>query len=119
MSMVVFEDDLVCRLDPVALGKPAFAVSCGAVRLIDLVAAWNGPLHAQVREHLRDIVAADYPAILQTSPPQDEPALWINARLVPSRAAGDRLQAWWKSGLPGVIMQGDVIAAALVPASSQ
>jgi glucose-1-phosphate thymidylyltransferase len=119
MSIVLFEDDLVCRLDPVALGKPAFAVSCGAVRLIDLVAGWNGPLHAQVREHLRDIVAADYPAILQTSPPQGEPALWINARLVPSRAAGDRLQAWWKSGQPGVIMQGDVIAAALVPASSQ
>ncbi len=119
MSIVLFEDELVCRLDPVALGKPAFAMSCGAVRLVDLVAGWNSPLYAQVRAHLREIVAADYPAVLQTPPPTDAPALWINARLAPSRSAGELLAAWWQSGKPGVTKTGEAIAAALVPAGTR
>ena len=119
MSIVLFEDDLVCRLDPVALGKPAFTVSCGAVRLVDLVAGWNGPLHAQVRTHLQAIVAADYPGLQQSLPESSGTVLWVNARVVPSRAAGELLRAWWKSGEAGVIRTGQAVAAALVPAGKQ
>jgi glucose-1-phosphate thymidylyltransferase len=119
MSIVLFEDDLVCRLDPVALGKPAFTVSCGAVRLVDLVAGWNGPLHAQVRTHLQAILAADYPGLRQSLPESSGTVLWVNARVVPSRAAGELLREWWKSGEAGVIRTGQAVAAALVPAGKQ
>jgi glucose-1-phosphate thymidylyltransferase len=119
MSIVLFEDDLVCRLDPVTLGKPAFTVSCGAVRLVDLVAGWNGPLHAQVRTHLQAIVAADYSGLQQSLPESSGAVLWVNARVVPSRAAGELLRAWWKSGETGVIRTGQAVAAALVPAGKQ
>ncbi len=118
MSIVLFEDELICRLDPVAIGKPAFAVSCGAARLIDLVTGWDVPVHAQVREHLRASVAADYPAVRQDLPATDGPALWINARVAPSCEAGALLGSWWRSGRPGVIRYGDIVAAALVPAGA-
>ena len=42
MSIVLFEDPLVAQLDPTALGRPAFAITCGSYRLIDLVARLNG-----------------------------------------------------------------------------
>ena len=115
MSIVLFEDNLVGRLDPIAVGKPAFAVSCGSYRLIDVLTEWGRPLHAEVRAHLQPIVAEDFPQLLAALPLGDAPSLWLNARAVPSVSALAPLRARLTSGQPGVIRSGDSIAAAILP----
>ena len=47
MSIVLFEDEHVGQLDPVALGKPAFTISCGSHRLLDIAEQLNHPLHGE------------------------------------------------------------------------
>ena len=96
MHIVLFEDDAVARLAPVTLGRPAMAISCGSKRLVDLVGELGRPVHALVRPHLVGIVKADFPqlASVVSDPaalPQG-PALRINARLVPSVAAAQKLK---------------------------
>ncbi len=118
MSIVLFEDEHVGQLAPVALGKPAFTISCGSHRLLDIAEQLNHPLHAQVRPHLAAIVAADFPQL--KSDPIDSRAavLWINARLVPSTNALRQLRALLDAGAPGIALSGTAISAALLPAGS-
>jgi glucose-1-phosphate thymidylyltransferase len=116
MSIVLFEDEYVARLDPVALGKPAFAISCGSYRLIDLLPRMKQPLHARVRKHLAEIVAADYPALERGSIDSGSPTLWLNARVVPSAAVIERLCQLVSAGKPAIVEAGTTVSAALVPA---
>ncbi len=118
MSIVLFEDDRVCQLDPVAVGKPAFAISCGAYRLIDVVSSWNVPLHARVRPHLEPILAADFPKLATGRTAADEASLWLNARAVPSVATLEPLLRLVRTGQPGVIRNGQTVAAAVLPAGT-
>ena len=67
MSLILFEDDRVDQLLPLALGRAAFAVSCGGYRLIDLVDWYNGPHDYLVRPHLTAITQADFPVIYTTA----------------------------------------------------
>ena len=48
MFIVVFEDELVAQLDPVTLSRPAFAISCGSRRLIDLLMELGPPVRASM-----------------------------------------------------------------------
>jgi glucose-1-phosphate thymidylyltransferase len=116
MSVVLFEDELVARLDPVAIGKPAFATSCGSYRLVDLAMQLDGPWHARVRPHLVDIVAADYPGVRHGPLDAKSPALWINARTVPSAAALAILRKLRDQGQAGIVRAEGSVVAALVPA---
>ncbi len=114
MSIVLFEDEHVARLDPVAVGKPAFAISCGSYRLIDLAAQLGQPMHAIVRKHLAQIVAADFQGLGPIPAEAREPALWINARLVPSAKVLGELRGLLDSAKPGVVRVGAAVGAALV-----
>jgi UDP-N-acetylglucosamine diphosphorylase/glucosamine-1-phosphate N-acetyltransferase len=115
MSIVLFEDQQVAQLDPVAVGKPAFAISCGGYRLVDLAAQWNRPVQARVRSHLSAIVAADYPEFQRGPVDALTPTLWINARTVPSVAVLTQLRSLWDANRPGIIHCGESIGAALLP----
>lgn len=115
MSIVLFEDTQVARLDPVAVGKPAFAISCGGYRLIDLVGMLGTDAQVRVRSHLSAIVAEDYPQLGRAPLVATSPTLWINARLVPSAAALAELQTLLTAGQGAAIRCGEEIAAALVP----
>ncbi len=70
-----------------------------------------------MRPHLRAIVAADFPQVALVERPEQvtaaEPVLWVNARLVPSRAAGAALARLVDTAAPGMIRWGEVPAAAL------
>ena len=83
--LLLFEDHLVERLAPLNYGKPTYALSCAAERLVDLARKQiDVPVRAWVRPHLRELEAADYPEVCLQP---DEPAgkvLLVNARLVPS-----------------------------------
>jgi UDP-N-acetylglucosamine diphosphorylase / glucose-1-phosphate thymidylyltransferase / UDP-N-acetylgalactosamine diphosphorylase / glucosamine-1-phosphate N-acetyltransferase / galactosamine-1-phosphate N-acetyltransferase len=115
MSVVLFEDSQVATLDPAALGKPAFAISCGGYRLIDLAAQLGGPLRACVRPHVRAVTAADYPALAGAPVDSKKPTLWVNARLVPSVRLLARLRSMLASGKPGIVQAPSGVSAALLP----
>src|SRR5665213_2003094 len=104
MAIVLFEDQRVAQLDPMAVGKPAFAISCGGYRLIDIAAELNQPVRAIVRPHLRVILAEDFPELLEGRDEPDQPTLWINARLVPSAEVLERLRLLLTEGRAGVVL---------------
>jgi glucose-1-phosphate thymidylyltransferase len=131
MQIVVFEDEAVADLAPATLGRPAFAISCGSRRLSDLLVRLGCPVHAVVRPHLRALVAADFPQLASVGDDSTAipaaPTLWVNARLVPSVAAGRQLRQMIEAARPGVVLAAtvdqsaagetkDVLAAALVGA---
>jgi UDP-N-acetylglucosamine diphosphorylase/glucosamine-1-phosphate N-acetyltransferase len=115
MSVVLFEDEQVAGLDPVALGKPAFAISCGGYRLLDVAALLDRPLAARVRGHLTAIVAADFPNLQNGPLDPRSPTLWINARIVPSVQTFAVLRRLVDDGKPLAIRAGKAVVAALVP----
>jgi glucose-1-phosphate thymidylyltransferase len=115
MSIVLFEDEHVSALDPVALGKPAFAITCGGYRLFDIVDQLELPVSAYVRPHVRQVAAADFPRYAIEQPRVSGPALWINARLVPSVRTLAALRDLWLMGKGALVRQGRTVAAALVP----
>ena len=108
MSIVLFEDDRVRQLDPVAVGKPAFAISCGGYRLFDIVAALGVPAGVRVRPHLTDIVAADFPQFAAGSSDSSAPTLWINARLAALGQGARSIEGDSRSRTAGHRPHGDV-----------
>ncbi|MBX7168189.1 MAG: glucose-1-phosphate thymidylyltransferase [Pirellulales bacterium] len=115
MKIVLFEDDHVRQLYPVTLSRPAFGISVGGVRLIDLALALSDNVTCVVRPHLRDMYEADYPHHAP-APVQGQQRLLINARLVPSLEAQRVLQALIRAGRPALLTSGGLIAAALLDA---
>ena len=118
MAIVLFEDDRVRQLDPVAVGKPAFAISCGGYRLFDIVGELSPAVSVRVRPHLAEIVAADFPQFAGQPSDASGPTLWINARLAPSIKSIEQLAALLKAGQPGIVRTDSSVAAALAPAGS-
>lgn len=116
---LVFEDAQVEQLYPITLGRPAFAITCGGARLIDGLQRWGGPVSASVRPYLRDLVAADFPALRACHNGRVEKAagmvLAVNAALVPSISVFERLDGMIRCGRPGIVRYKDRIAAALLP----
>jgi UDP-N-acetylglucosamine diphosphorylase / glucose-1-phosphate thymidylyltransferase / UDP-N-acetylgalactosamine diphosphorylase / glucosamine-1-phosphate N-acetyltransferase / galactosamine-1-phosphate N-acetyltransferase len=119
MSIVLFEDERVEQLDPVAVGKPAFAITCGGYRLFDIVNQLAGPVHAFVRPHVRELAAADFPRYAIGAATPTGPALWINARLVPSVGALAQLREMLASGQAGTVRHGGAVSAAVLAAGQQ
>ncbi len=115
MAIVLFEDERVGRLNPVALGRPAFAISCGAWRLIDVAAELNQPVRARVRPHLAAIVAADFPELSEAVEEPQVPTLWLNARAVPSIATLEQLRRLLTAGIAGIVASAAGTAAAILP----
>ena len=37
MKIVVYEDSAVWELNPITMGRPAFAITCGTMRLLDIL----------------------------------------------------------------------------------
>jgi len=115
MNLVLFEDEHVQRLSPITTGRPAFAITCGSYRLVDLISSWREPFCYVVRPHLRALVAADFPQALR-GVDLAGPLLLVNAALVPSISVLERLQGFAASGQAGIVRCAGRIAAVLVPA---
>ncbi|MEK6234027.1 MAG: putative sugar nucleotidyl transferase [Planctomycetales bacterium] len=114
MNLILFEDEQVGQLYPITVGRPAFAVSCGSCRLIDLLSEWSKPLCYITRPHLKTMVATDFPIAASTSE-SPGPILMINAAMVPSVSVVRRLRDFAEQGEPGLVPWGDRVAAALLP----
>ena len=115
MNIVLFEDDLVEQLFPITLTRPAYSVTCGALRLIDLVTQLDGRLRGVVRDYLTDF-QQDYFANSEFNP--SENTLWINARLLPDARFLAPLKGRLQTNEPFATRCGSSIAAALTKPST-
>lgn len=113
MQIILFEDEFVSQLAPVAAAEPAFAVSCGSYKLAQLVGEL-GTVHSVVRKHLAAVEAETFPQRVLPKGPLAPPVLVVNARLVPSVSVVERLKAVVSAGREGVIKVGQSVAAALI-----
>ena len=115
MEVVLFEDARVAQLAPIALGRPAFAISCGSNRLVDQVAALGHSVSAVVRPHLEAITRADFSELGGAkTDAADGPRLFVNARMVPSVGTRRELARLVKAGTAGIVHSGESVAAALL-----
>lgn len=115
ISILCFEDEGVHQLAPAVTARPAYAISCASLRLIDWLRQLGPPIWGDCRPHLRTIQQLDYalpPATPPTahsatahsaSPLASGPILFVNARLVPTPALGQRLQQILQAGQPTVV----------------
>jgi len=118
MRAIVFEDQNVSRLHPITTSRAAYAVTCGGYRLIDWLRKLDVPLQGIVRPHLAELQELDYPQLATAASAEGHPVLMINARVVPSVAVFRTLRALIKERRPGVVRDGDDVAAVLLSGDS-
>jgi len=87
MNVVLFEDASVEQLSPITLLRPAYSITCGALRLVDLAQSL-GSVCGVVRPELSEF-QADY---FNTPFDASKRTLFLNARLVPDAAIIPRLK---------------------------
>lgn len=119
MNIVCFEDALVARLNPATLARPAYAVTCASLRLLDWLRllesqslggqSLGGKLFADVRPYLQVIQSLDFEL---SSPPAStlsgtEDLLLVNARLVPRVGLLQTLETLAQSATSSVIRDPD------------
>ena len=114
-TIIVFEDEHLARLYPVTFGRPGYAITCGSFRLLDWLKQLGQPIVGVVRPHLARIQALDYPDLDGLPSSDAESVLFVNARLVPSRANFDALKQIIGAGNEGVVLHDGEIASAFVP----
>jgi UDP-N-acetylglucosamine diphosphorylase/glucosamine-1-phosphate N-acetyltransferase len=118
MQIVVFEDELVSRLFPITVGRPAYAIGCGSFRLIDWLARLGketgATLYGVVRPHLAAIQRLDFPNFSPKVPTSDTPLLVVNARLSPSVPAYRALLRLINSQQTAAIYENGSLAAAMI-----
>ncbi|MBQ9372873.1 MAG: glucose-1-phosphate thymidylyltransferase [Thermoguttaceae bacterium] len=84
MHVILFEDSRVADLYPITIGRAAFSISVGSLRLLNLARELGDALELVVRPHLRGILAED--AAYAWRPADGErrgPILLLNARIAP------------------------------------
>lgn len=113
MSIVLFEDELVSRLHPITLSRPAYAITCGSYRLLDWLSQWHEPLRAIVRPHLAELQKIDYPQFQSPRAGMGR-LLLVNARLVPSATNLRQLRALAESHASGAFYWKNELAAAIL-----
>jgi glucose-1-phosphate thymidylyltransferase len=117
MIIILFEDEQVVWLYPITISKPAFIISCGSYRLIDLVGRLGWPLHWIIREHLRHIQDANFEQE-ELARGLSPPLVLVNASLVPSAAVARQLEALVHAARPGIVRTGTRVAAAYLAPNS-
>ncbi len=115
MNLILFEDEQVEQLAPLAHSRPAYAIGCGGFRLIDLVGELGcGPARCAVRPHLRAVQQADGRALFAAGDSLEGRTLLVNARLVPSVAALGSLRQLMNSDRDAALFSDGSVAAAWI-----
>lgn len=121
MSILIYEDSGVSLLAPITTARPAFCITVGSYRLLDLVAETQQTVVAHTRQFLRTLFDLDCDNLrLASDPslqPQPAPTLVLNARLIPSIETLRCIESILadKEIPSGVIWAGDQIAAVVKP----
>ena len=117
MNIVLFEDPFVERLFPITLTRPAYAITCGSLRLIDLAKCLSGEIGGSVRSYLTDFQRDYLEWAGEATPKSSQPTLWLNARLIPDATLLESLHQLQSSGDPCCVMNDGVVAAAITEAN--
>ncbi len=105
MDVLLFEDAFVTRLHPITLCRPAYAISCGGLRLVDIVSKLDLSVAGAVRSYLAEIQRQDFPHLVRRTSAASR--IVINARLAPNVAmlstvrriiAAQKSGAVWRDG---------------------
>ncbi len=123
MNVIVFEDSGVENLYPVTTGRPAYAITCASLRLIDFLKLLNSRMVGIVRPFLERIQMLDFPELEQSLDLSQRWTLIVNARLAPTVRNWEKICALRESSnqlLPeGILIRvGWATAAAIVPTST-
>lgn len=86
MSILIIEDLGVDRLAPIVLARLSSAVTCGALRLVDLIEWLGADCYGLSRAHLQAIQKLDYPFLKDPrhADARARPQLVLSSRLVPN-----------------------------------
>ncbi len=124
MSIVVFEDSSCDFLAPISTGRLTALITCGSLRLLDLIESLQVPLYGICRPYLQDLMACDVPQLSSCCKDEGDaatsPRLMLSGRTVPSQATLNTISALLKSSTNGnsepmVIFDRDTIAAIINP----
>ena len=123
MNVIVFEDSGVDNLYPVTTGRPAYAITCASLRLIDFLKSLNSRTVGIVRPFLERIQILDFPELEQSLDLSQKWTLIVNARLAPTVANWEKITSLIKSSnqllAEGILVRvGWATAAAIVPTST-
>lgn len=117
MHVILFEDTKTTGLYPITIGRAAFSISVGSLRLLNLARELGGEIELVSRPHLREILRLDVPHAWRPERGERKgKVLLINARTVPRYS----LLEQWKELLDGeyergaVVYAGDSIVAAVL-----
>jgi len=94
MNIILFEDAAANALAPVSLTRPAWAIRCASLRLIDWIESMASSVTSYVRPHLQELQLNDWPKFDQTPKPSDSIGLVVNARLAPTVSNLDSLKTF-------------------------
>ena len=114
-DVVLFEDHLLDRMNPVALTKPAFAVTCGCYNLWQVAQALSSRVSHVTRDYLAPVSRRDYPG----TEPGAGATLFLNASVAPDIRYVERLQSLLEDDEPFLCTSGERVAAALIPADAE
>lgn len=120
MNIILFEDAAANALAPVSLTRPAWAIRCASLRLIDWIESMASSVTSYVRPHLQELQLNDWPKFDQTPKPSDSIGLVVNARLAPTVSNLDSLKTFAAkhheaSNKIIIVRSGSDLAAAIVP----
>ena len=111
MQIICFEDTRVDQLYPITLARPAYAISCASIKLIDWLRSLEGQLNISVRPHLAELESLDAglsaPEPITKNSSTQGGVLLVNARLVPSVESLSHLKRFAQSGQSSVVLDPD------------
>ena len=96
MSVLIIEDLGVERLMPIVAARLSSAVTCGALRLVDLL-EWTGvECYGLTRSYLQAIQKLDFPMLKdpRLAVGRNRPSLVLSSRIVPSASTFESIQKW-------------------------
>jgi len=114
--IVLFEDHFLDDMDPIALTRPAFGVTCACYTLFDIVSEISADLSWIVRGYLERSTAQRYPRVPLTD---GMPRLFLNASLVPDVRYMSRIRELAADARPFVATAGGRVSAACLPADAK
>jgi len=110
-NILLFEDQHLNDMSPIALTRPAFGITCAAFTLYDAARMISPRIRHIVRPHLEKAAARRFPQ----TPHADGPTLYLNASLAPDVRYVPRLRSIMERGEPVLCTSGQRVAAALLP----
>ena len=111
-NIILFEDQFIEDMQPIAYTRPAFAVTCACYNLYDVAKMVSPNVRYVVRDYLRRIT----PRSFEAAPRVEGPTLFLNAAVAPDVRWVDRMKALLADGKSFLCPSGQRVAAALLAA---